>query len=160
MAMDDYSILVVEDNPDDQILTMRALRNASPNSPIILREDGQDALEFLFGTETSERSAQLDSVGVILLDLKLPKVSGLEVLRRIRSSPDTDWLPVVMVTSSDEPQELREAYRLGANSFVTKQIDYGKFSEQMSLLARYWLTVNQVPKVGVTRSFCKGSAGE
>lgn len=150
MAMDEYSILVVEDNPDDQILTMRALRNASPNSPIILREDGQAALDFLFGTDTCERSAQLDSVGVILLDLKLPKVSGLEVLRRIRSSPDTDWLPVVMMTSSDEPQELREAYRLGANSFVTKQIDYSKFSQQMSLLARYWLTVNKVPKLGVS----------
>lgn len=150
MAMDEYSILVVEDNPDDQILTMRAFRNASPNSPIILREDGQAALDFLFGTDTCERSAQLDSVGVILLDLKLPKVSGLEVLRRIRSSPDTDWLPVVMMTSSDEPQELREAYRLGANSFVTKQIDYSKFSQQMSLLARYWLTVNKVPKLGVS----------
>lgn len=153
MAKDDYSILVVEDNPDDQILTMRALRKASSHSTIILQEDGQAALDFLFGTESSKRSPQADSVGVILLDLKLPKVSGLEVLLRIRSAPQTDWLPVVMMTSSDEPTELREAYRLGANSFVTKQIDYSKFSEQMCLLARYWLTVNQVPMNGSSRSF-------
>ncbi len=152
MGMEHYSILVVEDNPDDQILTMRALRNASPDSTIILKEDGQAALDFLFGNDASPRSAQLDSLGVILLDFKLPKVTGLEVLRRIRSCPDTDWLPVVMVTSSDEPQELREAYRLGANSFVTKQIDYSKFSEQMTVLARYWLTVNKVPMVGASRS--------
>ncbi|WP_203299391.1 response regulator [Marinobacter sediminum] len=153
MAKGECSILVVEDNPDDQILTMRALRKASSHSPIILQEDGQAALGFLFGTESSKRSPQVDTLGVILLDLKLPKVSGLEVLRRIRSSPQTDWLPVVMMTSSDEPNELREAYRLGANSFVTKQIDYSKFSEQMCLLARYWLTVNQVPMVGSSRSF-------
>ena len=132
---------------------MRALRKASSHSTIILQEDGQAALDFLFGTESSKRSPQADSVGVILLDLKLPKVSGLEVLLRIRSAPQTDWLPVVMMTSSDEPTELREAYRLGANSFVTKQIDYSKFSEQMCLLARYWLTVNQVPMNGSSRSF-------
>lgn len=160
MATDDYAILVVEDSPDDQILTLRALRNASQRNPIILLEDGQEALDFLFGTETEEPSAQVESIGVVLLDFKLPKVSGLEVLRRIRSSPATDWIPVVMVTSTDEPQELREAYRLGANSFVTKQIDYSKFSEQMSLLARYWLTVNLVPVSGVTRSFQKGGDGE
>jgi len=153
MAKGYCSILVVEDNPDDQILTMRALSKASSHSPIILQEDGQAALDFLFGTESRKRSSQVDTLGVILLDLKLPKVSGLEVLRRIRSSPQTDWLPVVMMTSSDEPHELREAYRLGANSFVTKQIDYSKFSEQMCLLARYWLTVNQVPMVGSSRSF-------
>ncbi|MCK2150320.1 MULTISPECIES: response regulator [Marinobacter] len=160
MAKGDCSILVVEDNPDDQILTMRALRKASSHSPIILQEDGQSALDFLFGTESSKCSPQVDSIGVILLDLKLPKVSGLEVLRRIRSAPQTDWLPVVMMTSTDEPNELREAYRLGANSFVTKQIDYSKFSEQMCLLARYWLTVNQVPMIGSFRSSRKGSAGE
>ena len=153
MAKGELSILVVEDNPDDQILTMRALRKASSQSPIILQEDGQSALDFLFGSETIESSPKVDSLGVILLDLKLPKVSGLEVLRRIRSSSRTDWLPVVMMTSSDEPQELREAYRLGVNSFVTKQIDYSKFSEQMCLLAQYWLTVNQVPTVGSSRSF-------
>ncbi len=153
MAKTELSILVVEDNPDDQILTLRALRKASSHSPIILQEDGQSALDFLFGTENSPPAPQVETLGVILLDLKLPKVSGLEVLKRIRSSPRTDWLPVVMMTSSDEPQELREAYRLGANSFVTKQIDYSKFSEQMCLLAQYWLSVNQVPMVGSTRSF-------
>lgn len=153
MAQFDASILLVEDNPDDQILTIRALRKASSHTQIILQEDGQAALEFLFGSEQSGPSALVESLGIVLLDIKLPKVGGLEVLRQIRASSTTDWLPVVMMTSTDEPQELREAYRLGANSFVTKHIDYSRFSDQMSLLARYWLTVNQVPAVGANRSY-------
>lgn len=149
--MDEYSILVVEDNPDDQVLTVRALKNASKNSPIIVLEDGQEALDFLFGSETRPPHKNLDFLGVILLDVKLPRVNGLEVLRHIRASPLTNWLPVVMVTSSDEPAELVEAYRLGANSYITKSIDYREFADQMTILARYWLTVNKVPKSGAVR---------
>lgn len=150
--MDEYSILVVEDNPDDQVLTARALKNASKNSPIIILEDGQEALDFLFGSEeTGESGKNLDHLGVVLLDVKLPRVNGLEVLKQIRASPLTNWLPVVMVTSSDEPAELVEAYRLGANSYITKPIDYREFSDQMNVLARYWLTVNKVPKAGAVR---------
>lgn len=148
--MDGYSILVVEDNPDDQVLTIRSLKAASEGSPVIVLEDGQEALDFLFGDNPSK---ELDSLGVVLLDVKLPRVSGLEVLKSIRSSPLTNWLPVVMVTSSDEPADLLEAYRLGANSFITKPINYREFTEQMKLLARYWLVVNKVPKAGSVRSY-------
>ncbi len=151
--MDGHSILVIEDNPDDQVLTVRALKSASEGSPVIVLEDGQEALDYLFGNDARPPCKNLDSLGVVLLDVKLPKVSGLEVLRSIRSSPLTNWLPVVIVTSSDEPTDLLEAYRLGANSFITKPINYREFTEQMKLLARYWLTVNKVPKAGEIRSF-------
>lgn len=151
--MEGHSILVVEDNPDDQVLTVRALKNASESSPVIVLEDGQEALDFLFGDNAGHPCKKLDSLGVVLLDVKLPKVSGLEVLKGIRSSPLTNWLPVVMVTSSDEPADLLEAYRLGANSFITKPINYREFTDQMKLLARYWLVVNKVPKAGAVRSF-------
>ncbi|PCM45872.1 response regulator [Marinobacter sp. ANT_B65] len=149
--MDDYSILVVDDNPDDQVLTVRALKNASKNSPVIVLEDGQEALDFLFGDEKTASRRNLDTLGVILLDVKLPRVNGLEVLKHIRSSPLTNWMPVIMISSSDEPSELVEAYRLGANSYITKAIDYHEFTEQMTLLARYWLTVNKVPESGSVR---------
>lgn len=152
--MEGHSILVVEDNPDDQVLTVRALKSASESSPVIVLEDGQEALDFLFGSGGVRHPCKnLDSLGVVLLDVKLPKVSGLEVLKSIRSSPITNWLPVVMVTSSDEPADLFEAYRLGANSFITKPINYREFTDQMKLLARYWLVVNKVPKAGAVRSF-------
>ena len=119
---------------------------------IIVKEDGQEALDFLFGNDARQPCKDLDSLGLVLLDVKLPKVSGLEVLKGIRSSPLTNWLPVVMVTSSDEPADLLNAYRLGANSFITKSINYREFTEQMKLLARYWLFVNKVPKAGAVRS--------
>lgn len=151
MSMDEYSILVVDDNPDDQVLTVRALKNASKYSPIIVLEDGQEALDFLFGSGNKASRRNLDFLGVILLDVKLPRVNGLEVLKHIRASPLTNWIPVVMVSSSDEPSELVEAYRLGANSYITKSIDYREFTDQMTLLARYWLTVNKVPKSGAVR---------
>lgn len=150
--MDGHSILVVEDNPDDQILTVRALKSASVTSPVIVLEDGQEALDFLFGNGAGQPSRNLDSLGVVLLDVKLPKVSGLEVLKHIRASPLTEWLPVIMVTSSDEPADLLEAYRLGANSFITKPINYREFADQMTVLARYWLFVNKVPNAGAVRS--------
>tara|TARA_Y100001001_G_C8015383_1_gene311409 strand:+ start:2861 stop:3313 length:453 start_codon:yes stop_codon:yes gene_type:complete len=149
--MDGRSILVIEDNPDDQILTVRALKSASVDSPVIVLEDGEEALKFLFG-DGDQPSRNVESVGVVLLDVKLPKVGGLEVLRHLRSSPSTQWLPVIMVTSSDEPADLLEAYRLGANSFITKPIDYREFVEQMTLLARYWLQVNRVPNASAVRS--------
>ena len=130
--MDVRSILVIEDNPDDQILTVRALKSASVDSPVIVLEDGEEALKFLFG-DGDQPSRNVESLGAVLLDVKLPKVGGLEVLRHLRSSPLTQWLPVIMVTSSDEPADLLEAYRLGANSFITKPINYREFVEQMTL---------------------------
>ncbi len=149
--MDGRSILVIEDNPDDQILTVRALKSASVDSPVIVLEDGEAALKFLFG-DGDQPSRNVESLGVVLLDVKLPKVGGLEVLGHLRSTPSTQWLPVIMVTSSDEPADLLEAYRLGANSFITKPIDYREFVEQMTLLARYWLQVNRVPNASAVRS--------
>ena len=150
--MDVRSILVIEDNPDDQILTVRALKSASVDSLVIVLEDGEEALKFLFG-DGDQPSRNVESLGAVLLDVKLPKVGGLEVLRHLRSSPLTQWLPVIMVTSSDEPADLLEAYRLGANSFITKPINYREFVEQMTLLARYWLKVNRVPNASAVRSF-------
>lgn len=149
--MEGYSILVVEDNPDDQVLTVRALKNASRDSEIIVLEDGQEAIDYLFGNGADEGCKTLDRLGVVLLDIKLPRVSGLEVLKKIRSSPRTNWLPVVMVTSSDEPGELVEAYRLGANSYINKPINLREFTDHMNVLARYWLEVNKVPKAGLVR---------
>ena len=153
--MDGHSILLVEDNPDDQILTVRALKDASATSPVIVLEDGQEAVDFLFNNSKERPGRHLESLGVVLLDVKLPKVSGLEVLRHIRSSPLTDWLPVIIMTSSDEPADLAEAYRLGANSFVTKPINYREFAEQMTVLARYWLFVNKIPKAGTIGSLIR-----
>ncbi|MDC0664286.1 response regulator [Marinobacter sp. SS21] len=146
--MEGYSILVVEDNPDDQVLTVRALKNASKNCQIVVLEDGQAAIDYLFGNGADEA---LNKLGVVLLDLKLPRVNGLEVLNKIRSSPRTNWLPVIMVTSSDEPGELLEAYRLGANSYINKPINLREFTDQMNVLARYWLQVNKVPRAGSVR---------
>ena len=148
--MDGRSILVIEDNPDDQILTVRALKSASVDSPVIVLEDGEAALNVLVGCGDPP-TRNVESMCVVVLDVKLPKVGGLEVLRHLRSSPSTQWLPVIMVTSSDEPADLLEAYRLGANSFITKPIDYREFVEQMTLLARYWLQVNRVPNASAVR---------
>jgi len=146
--MEGYSILVVEDNPDDQVLTVRALKRASKDSQIVVLEDGQEAIDYLFGNGADE---VLNKLGVVLLDLKLPRVNGLEVLDRIRSSPKTNWLPVIMVTSSDEPRELLEAYRLGANSYINKPINLREFTDHMNVLARYWLQVNKVPRASSVR---------
>lgn len=146
--MEGYSILVVEDNPDDQVLTVRALKRASKDSQIVVLEDGQEAIDYLFGNGADE---VLNKLGVVLLDLKLPRVNGLEVLDRIRSSPKTNWLPVIMVTSSDEPGELLEAYRLGANSYINKPINLREFTDHMNVLARYWLQVNKVPRASSVR---------
>ncbi|MBU2955802.1 response regulator [Marinobacter sp. F3R08] len=150
--MDSRSILVVEDNPDDQVLMVRALNSASSTTPVVVLEDGEETLKFLFDKD-GKATKNVESLGVVLLDVKLPKVSGLEVLRHLRSSPATQWLPVIMVTSSDEPADLMDAYRLGANSFITKPINYREFVDQMTVLARYWLQVNKVPDCGSVRSF-------
>lgn len=145
IVMENYSILLVEDNPDDQLLAVRALKRANKDNQVIVVEDGQQALNFLYGKDRNQPSREIERLGVIILDLKLPKVDGLEVLKKVRSSPATNWLPVIMVTSSDEPGEVLEAYRLGANSYINKPVDFREFSKQMSLLAEYWLQVNKVP---------------
>ena len=146
-------VLIAEDNEDHLFLARVALQAVQGvQIEVVAVQDGQEALDFLFGNDARQPCKDLDSLGLVLLDVKLPKVSGLEVLKGIRSSPLTNWLPVVMVTSSDEPADLLNAYRLGANSFITKSINYREFTEQMKLLARYWLFVNKVPKAGAVRS--------
>jgi two-component system response regulator len=142
---EDSVILLVEDNPDDEALTLRALRAAGVRNEVVVARDGVEALDYLFGTG---RHAGRD-IGllpqVVLLDLKLPRLDGLEVLRRIRSDERTRLLPVVILTSSTEDRDRVEGYRLGANSYVRKPVDFGQFAEAVRQLGLYWLLLNQPP---------------
>jgi len=138
-------ILLVEDSPDDVKLTLRAFRQNNIMNEIIVTTDGVDALDFLFGTGrfAGRDSSQLPAV--VILDLKLPKIDGLEVLRRIRADPRTALQPVVILTSSTEEQDLITSYQLGANSYVRKPVDFEQFLEAARLLGLYWLLFNQSP---------------
>ena len=139
--MRDGVILLVEDNPDDEALTIRALRRNNIANDLFVARDGAEALEYLFGTA----SASPPLPAVVLLDLKLPKVDGLEVLRRIRSEPGTRLLPVVVLTSSSEERDLVDSYSLGANSYVRKPVDFVQFTEAVRQLGVYWLLLNEPP---------------
>jgi two-component system response regulator len=138
-------ILLVEDNPDDVELTLRALKKTRIPVEVIVVRQGAEALDFLFASGAySGRNPEV-LPDLILLDLKLPKVDGLEVLRRVRSAPRTRLLPVVVLTLSDEEQDVTEAYRLGVNSYVRKPVDFDRFNELLRQLGRYWLEVNEPP---------------
>jgi two-component system response regulator len=129
-------IALIEDNPDDEALTLRALkRNGIANEIVVLR-DGVEALDFLL--DAAKPAPQL-----VLLDLKLPRIDGLEVLKRLRSEPRTQLLPIVILTSSSEERDVIEGYRLGANSYVRKPVDFNEFSEAVRQLGLYWLVLNQ-----------------
>lgn len=129
-------IALIEDNPDDEALTMRALkRNGIANEIVVLR-DGVEALDFLL-------SAAKPLPQLVLLDLKLPRIDGLEVLKRLRSESRTQLLPIVILTSSNEERDVIEGYRLGANSYVRKPVDFNEFSEAVRQLGLYWLVLNQ-----------------
>jgi len=146
--MDEKEILLVEDNPDDQALTVRALRRHNLANRIEVAEDGQEALDYLFG---AGRFAGRDAgrlPAVVLLDLKLPKLDGLEVLARIRADERTRCLPVVILTSSLEERDIAEGYRLGANSYVRKPVDFDAFIEAARQLGLYWLVLNEPPRRG------------
>ena len=138
-------ILLVEDNPDDEALTLRAFKRQKLANEIIVARDGQEALEFLRGT--GQYSAR--DIGmlpqVILLDLKLPKIDGLEVLRAIRVEEHTKRVPVVILTSSSEEQDVVASYDLGANSYVRKPVDFEQFMEAARHLGLYWLVLNEAP---------------
>jgi two-component system response regulator len=128
-------IALIEDNPDDEALTLRALkRNGIANEIVVLR-DGVEALDFLL--DAAKPLPQL-----VLLDLKLPRIDGLEVLKRLRSEPRTQLLPIVILTSSSEERDVIEGYRLGANSYVRKPVDFDEFSESVRQLGLYWLVLN------------------
>jgi two-component system, response regulator len=139
--MNEKLILLVEDNPDDADLTLRALRKDRTCSRVNVVRDGAEALEYLFGTDDEPR--ELPSL--VLLDLNLPKVGGLEVLRRIREDERTRALPVVILTSSTEEQDLASAYRSYVNSYIRKPVDFVTFTEAVKLLGSYWLQLNEEP---------------
>jgi two-component system response regulator len=144
------TILLVEDNPDDEELTVRALdRNHIANAVVVAR-DGQEALDYMFGDGQWQGRDVEDIPSVILLDLHLPKIDGLEVLQRIRADPRTSLTPIVILTSSMEQQDLIQGYGLGANSYVRKPVEFDHFVQAVGQLGLYWLVMNEVPKlVGV-----------
>ena len=138
-------ILLVEDNPDDEALTLRALNKNRVANNIVVVRDGVEALDYLFASGPYAGRDPFELPQVVLLDLKLPKVDGLEVLRRIRSDPRTHMLPVVILTSSREEQDLIQAYSNGANSYVRKPVDFNQFVEAIGQLGLYWLVLNEAP---------------
>lgn len=143
--MDPVRILLVEDNPDHEVLTLRALHKNSIANDVVVARDGAEALDYLFGTgDHAERDTSV-MPQVILLDLQLPKIDGLEVLRRLRADPRTELLPVVVLTSSDEERDLVESYSLRANSYIRKPVDFDQFMEATRQLGLYWLVLNEAP---------------
>ena len=138
-------ILLVEDNPDDVDLTLRALKRNNIMNEVVVASDGVEALDYLFGTGAYAGSDTSATPKVVLLDLKLPKIDGLEVLRRLRSDERTKLLPIVVLTSSKEQQDLVESYSLGANSYVRKPVDFNQFVEAVRQLGLYWLVLNEPP---------------
>ena len=143
--MDDKLILLVEDNPDDEELTLRALKKNNISNKVSVVRDGAEALDFLFCAGVYTQRDPREVPQVILLDLKLPKVDGLEVLRRIRADERTRLLPVVILTSSKEEQDLIDGYKQGANSYIRKPVDFNQFIEAVRQLGLYWLVLNEAP---------------
>ena len=145
--MDEKVIFLVEDNPDDEALTLRALRKNNILNEVVVARDGAEALDYLFCRgEYANRDPNL-LPQVVLLDLKLPKVNGLEVLEQIRANKRTKCLPVVILTSSREEMDVINGYKLGANSYVRKPVDFQEFSEAIKNLGLYWLILNESPQV-------------
>jgi len=136
-------ILLVEDNPDDVALTLRALKSHNITNEVIVAQDGVQAIDYLFGSK--EQRGPTDLPAVVLLDLKLPKINGMEVLQRIRSEERTRLLPVVILTSSDEERDVIDGYKLGANSYVRKPVDFVEFTKAAQQLGLYWLLMNRAP---------------
>lgn len=137
------TILLVEDNPDDEALTIRALKKNNILNKVTVAHDGVEALDYLFGVGDPAEQNENDLPEIILLDLKLPKVDGLEVLRRLRADERTKFIPVIILTSSREERDLVEGYRLGANSYVVKPVDFNQFSDAVRQLGLYWLLLNE-----------------
>jgi len=140
-----HTILLVEDNPYDVELTLRAFEQSKIKNEIVAVRDGNEALDYLFGTGAHAGRDLRNAPEVVLLDLKLPKVDGLEVLRRLRADARTRRLPVVVLTSSSEEQDIIASYDLGANSFIRKPVDFAQFIEAVNHLGLYWLVLNESP---------------
>ena len=139
-------ILLVEDNRDDEALALRAFRNSGVKNDVVVVRDGVEALDYLFARGSHADRSPPGNPAVVLLDLKLPKLNGLEVLKEIRSTPATKRLPVVILTSSKEDRDLIESYNLGANSYVRKPVDFNEFAEAVTKLGVYWLLLNEIPE--------------
>jgi two-component system response regulator len=148
MLHESKTILLVEDNPDDEALTLRALEKSHIKNQVVVARDGAEALDYLLATGKDGARASENLPQVVLLDLKLPKVDGLEVLRRVRADARTKRLPVVILTSSKEEQDIVASYDLGANSYVRKPVDFVQFAEAIRQLGLYWLVLNEPPPVG------------
>ena len=138
-------ILLVEDNPDDEALTLRALKSSNIANEVVVARDGVEALDYLFGTGAYAGGDRRVMPQVVLLDLKLPKMNGLDVLRRLRADDRTKPLPVVVLTSSDEERDIIESYGLGANSYIRKPVAFNQFTEAVRQLGLYWLVLNESP---------------
>lgn len=139
-------ILLVEDNPNDEELTLRALRTHHLVNRVLVVRDGAQALDFLFAQGRYENRHSAELPRVVLLDLKLPKISGLEVLQRVKTDERTRTIPVVILTSSDEERDVLQSYQLGVNSYIVKPVNFEKFVEAVSQLGLYWLLLNRVAK--------------
>ena len=143
--MPKQTILLVEDNPDDEALTVRALKKHNIANNIVVARDGVEAVDFLFGTGQYAGRDVAEKPQIVLLDLKLPKMDGIEVLRRIRANSGTEMLPVVILTSSKEESDVIEGYRNGCNSYVRKPVNFDEFLEAARQLGLYWLLLNEGP---------------
>ncbi len=139
-------IILVEDNPSDADLIKRALNKNNVANKILHLKDGQEVIDYLFGEGQWKGRTTTNTPKVILLDLKMPKVSGIEVLKRIKSNPETKGIPVVVLTSSKEDPDIKECYKLGVNSYVVKPVGFEDFSRTVAQLGLYWLLINQQPK--------------
>ena len=148
-ATNDKAILLVEDNPDDEALTLRALKRHNIGNPVVVARDGVEALDYLFGTGAHAGRDPAELPQVMLLDLKLPRLDGLEVLRRVRADARTRLLPVVILTSSKEESDVVRGYDLGANSYVRKPVDFKQFIDTVNTLSLYWLSMNHGPSPNV-----------
>jgi two-component system response regulator len=143
--MTDKIILLVEDNPDDEELTLNTFRACNMLNPVVVARDGVEALDYLFGTGAHAGRDTSEMPAVIMLDLKLPKLGGLPVLERIRADPRTELLPVVILTSSSEEEDMIASYKRGANSYVRKPVEFDQFSTAVRQLGLYWLLLNEAP---------------
>jgi two-component system response regulator len=139
------TIMLVEDNPDDEDLTMRALKKHNITNQVVVSHDGVEALDYLFGTGSRKGQTPINMPALILLDLKLPRMSGFAVLQKLRANAMTRMLPVVILTSSKEEQDLINSYQLGANSYVRKPVNFHEFAEAVRQLGVYWLILNESP---------------
>ena len=144
-SLEDAEILLVEDNPNDVELTLRALQKQNLANKVFVVKDGAEALDFMYGTGAYAQRKIDNLPKVVLLDLKLPKVDGIEVLRKIKSDPRTKNTPVVMLTSSEEDRDVLETYRLGVNSYIVKPVDFSNFVHAVSEMGIYWGILNKVP---------------